>query len=52
MAAGASTLTYDAVAGQYVYVWKTNKAWANTCYRFDLGLNDGSDHTFEVKFSK
>lgn len=50
--AGSSTLTYDAVSGRYVYVWKTAKAWAGSCYRFDLGLNDGSHHTFDVKFTK
>jgi len=47
--AGNSSLTYDALAGQYVYVWKTAKATVSYCYRFDLGLVDGSDHSFEVK---
>lgn len=50
--AGSSSLTYDAPAGQYVYVWKTAKATASYCYRFDLGLIDGSDHSFEVKLLK
>jgi hypothetical protein len=50
--AGSSTLTYDATSARYVYVWKTSKAWANTCYRFDLGLDDGSHHAFDVKFMK
>ena len=50
--AGSSSLTYDALAGQYVYVWKTAKATATSCYRFDLGLVDGSDHSFEVKLLK
>ena len=50
--AGNSTLTYDALAGQYVYVWKTVKTSAGYCYRFDLGLVDGSDHSFEVKLLK
>jgi hypothetical protein len=50
--ASQSGLTYDADAGQYIYVWKTNKAWAGKCYSFDLGLNDGSSRTFNVEFFK
>jgi hypothetical protein len=52
MTAGGSSLTYDAAAGQYVYVWKTLKTWATKCYTFDLGLADGSSHTFDVMFKK
>jgi len=48
--ASTSGLTYDAVAGQYVYVWKTSNAWAGRCYRFELGLNDDTSHTFDVQF--
>jgi hypothetical protein len=44
-------LTYDASANQYTYVWKTSKAWAGKCYRFELGLIDGTSHTFEVDFN-
>jgi hypothetical protein len=50
--ASQSGLTYDASADQYTYVWKTNKAWAGKCYRFDLGLNDQSSHQFNVEFPK
>ena len=52
VAASQSGLTYDASADQYIYVWKTNKAWAGKCYRFDLGLNDQSSRTFNVEFLK
>jgi hypothetical protein len=45
-------LVYDATAGQYNYVWKTEKSWATKCFQFDLGLKDGSIHTFKVQFSK
>jgi hypothetical protein len=48
--ASQSGLTYDAGADQYIYVWKTNKAWAGRCYRFELGLNDQSSRTFNVEF--
>ena len=44
VAAGASGLTYDATAGQYVYVWKTDKAWAGTCRKLVVTLRDGSAH--------
>jgi hypothetical protein len=50
--AGASSLQYDPAANQYTYVWKTNSNWAGTCLQFDLGLNDGSMHTFLIQFKK
>ena len=50
--AGSSSLTYDTTAQQYVYVWKTDKAWAGTCRVFDLGLNDGTSHTAYFNFTK
>ena len=50
--AGGSTLTYDAVSQTYVYVWKTDKGWANTCRKFTLGLNDGSVQTALFQFTK
>ncbi|MDQ3494787.1 MAG: HYR domain-containing protein [Pseudomonadota bacterium] len=39
--AGGSSLTYDATAGQYVYVWKTDKQWSG-CRILQLTLKDGS----------
>jgi hypothetical protein len=30
--------------------WKTAKAYAGSCRRFELNLNDGSSHTFVVRF--
>jgi hypothetical protein len=50
LSAGGSSLTYDAEADQYVYVWKTSKAWAGQCFRFVLGLDDGTSHTFDIQF--
>lgn len=50
--AKASSLTYDPATDQYNYVWKTEKAWANTCRQFILKLNDGSYHLANFKFDK
>jgi hypothetical protein len=43
-AAGGSILSYDALADQYIYVWKTEKIWANTCRKLVVLLNDGTYH--------
>jgi hypothetical protein len=48
--AGNSSLTYDAVAGQYVYVWKTDKAWVGTCRVLQVTLADGTPHTAYFQF--
>ncbi len=48
--AGSSSLTYDPVADRYVYVWKTDKAWAGTCRQLILRLNDGTEHVANFKF--
>jgi uncharacterized protein YjbI with pentapeptide repeats len=44
VAAGSSSLSYDATTDQYTYVWKTDKAWAGTCRQLTLRLSDGTDH--------
>src|SRR5215471_4750416 len=50
--AGGSSLQYDPTTNQYTYVWKTNSNGAGTCVQFDLGLNDGSTHTFLLQLKK
>lgn len=48
--AGNSSLQYNPANGQYTYVWKTDKAWANTCRQFQLQLADGTLHLANFKF--
>jgi hypothetical protein len=50
--AGGSSLSYDSVADQYNYVWKTEKAWAGTCRQFVLKLDDGTFHQANFKLTK
>lgn len=49
-APGAGTLSYDAAAQTYNYVWKTEGSWSGTCRSFDMTLNDGSSHQTMFKF--
>jgi hypothetical protein len=55
VAAGGSGLTYDPTVnppiGQYVYPWKTDKAWADTCVVLEVKLNDGTSHLAYFDFT-
>ena len=48
--AGGSSLSYDPTTDQYIYVWKTEQAWAGTCRQLVVQLNDGSIHRANFKF--
>lgn len=48
--AGSSSLSYDSSTDTYTYVWKTNKAWANTCRQLIVTLVDGTQHLANFKF--
>jgi hypothetical protein len=50
VAAGESSLSYDAATDQYKYVWKTNRAWKNSCRILAIRLSDGSDHFAKFQF--
>jgi predicted extracellular nuclease len=52
VAPGNSGLSYDAATDHYTYVWKTNKAWANTCRQLVILLDDGTFHRANFKFKK
>jgi hypothetical protein len=47
--AGNSSLQYDALTGQYTYVWKTDKSWANTCRQLVVKLADGTSRAANFK---
>jgi hypothetical protein len=42
--AGESGLRYDFAKNQFIYNWKTQKAWTGKCFTLMLALNDGSIH--------
>lgn len=48
--AGGSSLSYDPLTDQYIYVWKTEQGWAGTCRQLVVQLNDGSIHRANFKF--
>jgi hypothetical protein len=50
--AGSSSLSYDALSDQYVYVWKTDKAWGGSCRQLTVKLSDGSLHTALFRLTK
>ena len=50
--AGGSSFTYDSTAGQYVYVWKTDKSWAGTCRKLTVTLKDGTSRQALFKLTK
>ncbi len=47
-----SGLKYDAVADQWVYVWKTSTQLASTCQRLEVLLADGTTKTANFQFTK
>ena len=48
--AGASSLSYSAGAGMYIYVWKTERNWDNQCRQLIVRLTDGTQHTASFQF--
>jgi hypothetical protein len=52
VSAGQSGLTYDALLDQYIYVWKTERSWTNTCRQLVLRLIDGSFHVASFQLGR
>ncbi len=50
ISAGESGLTYDAATDQYGYVWKTSKAWGDTCRKQVMKLDDDTVHQANFRF--
>jgi hypothetical protein len=50
--AGGSSLTYDAAAEQYVYIWKTDPAWAGSCRELQVTLADGEVYSAMFSFRR
>jgi hypothetical protein len=49
--AGNSSLQYDPGTQRYIYVWKTDKAWAGTCRQLLVKLIDGTEHIALFQFN-
>jgi putative peptide zinc metalloprotease protein len=45
-------VTPDSSSGRYAYVWDTSDAWAGTCKRLVLKLNDGTQHSADFRFTE
>jgi hypothetical protein len=52
VAAGGSSLSYDASTDQYTHVWKTSQSWAGTCRKLTVELDDGTEHTALFKLTR
>ncbi len=50
--AGNSSLSYDPIADQYIYVWKTDKSWAGLGKQLIVKLNDGMEYRANFLFRK
>ena len=50
--AGANALSYDAAIDRYTYVWKTQKAWSNSCRELVLTFRDGTVERARFQFTK
>jgi hypothetical protein len=46
---GASTLSYDALADRYRYIWNTDTAWSGTCRQLAVRTVDGGTHRASFK---
>lgn len=49
VAAGGSSLSYDAGSNEYRYVWKTESSWAGTCRQLVIRLKNGCEYRANFK---
>lgn len=52
VSANGNSLTYDATANQYILVWKTETAYANSCRKLTVKLLDGTEHNAYFRFTR
>lgn len=52
MTAGNSSLHYDVLGGYYIYVWKTDRAWAGSYRQLVFQFKDGTVHRANFKLLK
>jgi hypothetical protein len=52
VSATTSGLAYEASSARYVYTWKPDASWANSCRSLVVTLKDGTQHTAWFKFSR
>jgi len=50
--AGGSSLSFDPLTNQYVYVWKTDRSWGGQCRQLVVVLNDGTYHRANFNFTR
>lgn len=48
---GPGGLRYDGGSDMYSFLWKTDKAWKDTCRVFAVGLQDGTNLTVGFQFN-
>jgi len=48
----AGSLTYNAGADRYVFLWSTDRAWVGACRQLIVTLRDGTVHLANVRFGK
>jgi predicted extracellular nuclease len=46
-----SVLLYNPLTDRYTFVWKTSGAWADSCRRLVVKLDDGTTHTADFRFT-
>jgi hypothetical protein len=50
--ANSNFLSYDATANQYIFVWKTETTYANSCRKLIMKLVDGTEHYAYFTYTK
>ena len=50
--AGSSSLVYESGTDRYLYMWKTETSWVNTCRRLLFKFADGKERYVDFKFTR